>query len=122
MPTGAVITAGNVERVLSTLEAEAQPRTLADRIERLKRAEITRALTRFGGNKTKAAQVLGMRSAWARQGRGTDSYKAPFARDFAKSLLRRQHDVFTGQDGVRRENVGCVPEPAVLVKSPMEDA
>lgn len=60
MPTGAVITAGDVEKVLSTPEAEAQPKTLADKIERLKRTEITRALTKFGGNKTKAAQVLGM--------------------------------------------------------------
>jgi two-component system, NtrC family, response regulator len=59
-PPGAMITASHVQKMLSTPEGEAEPRTLADKIELLKRAEIARALARFGGNKTKAAQALGI--------------------------------------------------------------
>jgi DNA-binding NtrC family response regulator/Tfp pilus assembly protein PilF len=59
-PAGAIITASDVARMLSTPEGEVEPRTLADKIELLKRAEIARALARFGGNKTKAAQALGI--------------------------------------------------------------
>ena len=59
-PAGGAITPCDVERALCTPEGEAEPKTLADKIEFLKRAEIARALARFGGNKTKAAQALGI--------------------------------------------------------------
>jgi len=59
-PGGGTIAARDVERALCTPEGEAEPKTLADKIESLKRAEIARVLARFGGNKTKAAQALGI--------------------------------------------------------------
>ncbi len=59
-PRKAVLTARDVERVLDVVEEETEPRTLAEKIEWLKRAEIARALAKHGGNKTRAAEALGI--------------------------------------------------------------
>jgi len=59
-PSIARVTAKDVDRVLGTPEKQTEPRTLSDKIESLKKAEIARALARFGGNKTKAARALGI--------------------------------------------------------------
>jgi DNA-binding NtrC family response regulator/tetratricopeptide (TPR) repeat protein len=56
----AILTAQDVERVLDVAEERPEPRTLAEKIEWLKRAEISRALARYGGNKTRAAEALGI--------------------------------------------------------------
>ncbi|UCF79735.1 MAG: sigma 54-interacting transcriptional regulator [Candidatus Eiseniibacteriota bacterium] len=59
-PRAATLSARDVARVLDSPDERPEPRTLAEKIEWLKRAEITRALGRFGGNKTRAAQALGI--------------------------------------------------------------
>ncbi|MFH0777034.1 MAG: sigma 54-interacting transcriptional regulator, partial [Candidatus Eisenbacteria bacterium] len=65
-PRKASLSQADVEKVLwpsdSGLDAEADagPGTLAAKVESLKRAEISRALTRYAGNRTKAAHALGL--------------------------------------------------------------
>ncbi|KPJ60542.1 MAG: hypothetical protein AMJ46_05930 [Latescibacteria bacterium DG_63] len=59
-PRKAVLAAKDVEKVLDMVEERTEPRTLAEKIEWLKRAEIARALAKYGGNKTKAAEALGI--------------------------------------------------------------
>ncbi len=59
-PKRKVLSASDVERALGMLRETAEPRTLAGKLEQLKRAEISRAVASHGGNKTKAARALGM--------------------------------------------------------------
>jgi DNA-binding NtrC family response regulator/Tfp pilus assembly protein PilF len=59
-PRKAILAVRDIERVLDVAEQAAEPGTLAEKIEWLKREEIVRALAKHGGNKTKAAEALGI--------------------------------------------------------------